>query len=438
MLRQELRFKRGSLSIWVRSFKLVKPQFLLVPVEVLELDKDLVFNVLSRATSRIFLNREVLRPDYIPDELPHREAQIEELAQILSPLLRGERPNNVFIYGLTGTGKTAVTKYVLKKVSEYVVKLSAPKFLYSYVNCRHEDTTYRVLASLASSLGVKVPFTGISTAEVYSRIKRALEDYGGVFIVVLDEVDFLVKRVGDDLLYKLTRINDELVRAKVAVIGITNDIKFMERLDPRVRSSLGEVEIVFPPYDAIQLTDILRDRASKAFRDGVIDDSVIQYCASIAAKEHGDARRALDLLRVAGEIAERSGCGSVTVEHVRKARVKIERDMVTEVIRTMPYHGKVVLLTIALAGGKFNSTGELYIRYRELCEVLRTEAVTQRRISDIVSELEMLGIISARIVSRGRYGKTRYIVLSVEPSTVLNALAGEPRLGWIVKNAGDR
>ncbi len=399
------------------------------------MEEDIVFETLAKISSSIFINREVLRPDYVPNTLPHREEQIRKLTEHLAPLLRGERPSNIFIYGLTGTGKTAVTKYVLRRISEYSRRKGITHFMFSYTNCRHDDTTYRVLANIVESLGGRVPFTGLSTAEVFRRFKRAIESSGKVLVAVLDEVDFLIKRAGDEVLYRLTRINDELSSGKVSVIGITNDVRIVERLDPRVRSSLGEVEIVFPPYDALQLTDILKERASKAFRPGVLEEGVIEYCASVAAKEHGDARRALDLLRVAGEIAERHGDRRVKIAHVRLAREEIERDMVVDVVRTLPYHGKIVLLVIALAGGRFSSTGELYTRYRELTSKFGVEPVTQRRVSDIISELDMLGIVSAKLINRGRYGKTRQVTLTVDPNTILKAFEDDPRIGWYVKSS---
>ena len=399
--------------------------------------EDIVFETLARISSSIFVNREVLMPDYVPSTLPHREEQIRKLTEHLAPLLRGERPSNIFIYGLTGTGKTAVTKYVLRKVEEFSRSRGLTHFTFSYTNCRHDDTTYRVLANIIESLGHRVPFTGLSTAEVFRRFKKAVEASGKIVVAVLDEIDFLIKKAGDELLYRLTRINDELSRGKVSVIGITNDVKIMERLDPRVRSSLGEVEIVFPPYDALQLTDILKERAAKAFREGVLEEGVIEYCASIAAKEHGDARRALDLLRVAGEIAERAGDKRVTIAHVRIAREEIERDMVVDVVKTLPYHGKLVLLVTALAGGRFDSTGELYASYREVARRLGIEPVTQRRVSDIVSELDMLGIVTAKIINRGRYGKTRQIILTVDPNTILKAFEDDPRIGWFIKHGRD-
>ncbi len=389
----------------------------------------------SALRSKIFSNREVLRPDYIPDELPHREEQIVKLGSILAPALQKSRPSNVFIYGLTGTGKTAVTKYVLKKLLKKASEVGSD-VVACYVNTRQDDTTYRVLVRIGECLGLRIPFTGLSTAEVYRRVMRALDSLSTIMIVVLDEIDFLVKKRGDELLYRLTRANEELTRSKISVIGITNDVRLVESLDPRVRSSLGEVEMVFPPYNALQLEDILWRRARIAFKEDALGDGVISLCAALAAREHGDARRALDLLRVAGEIAEREGADKVTTDHVYKARAEIERDRVFEVVSTLPLHSKLVLLSIMKLCrdlGRSPTTGEVYALYREFCKTLRIESVTQRRTSDIISELDMLGIISAKIVSRGRYGKTRIISLAVSPNIIEEALAEEPRLEPLLK-----
>ena len=395
---------------------------------------DEVFEKVVKA--RIFRNRAVLSPDYIPERLPHREREIRALGSIVAQALKGERPSNVFIYGLTGTGKTAVTLYVLKRLEAKAVELGAP-VRYVYVNCRQRDTPYKVLAEIASALNVRVPFTGLSTAEVYTRIVRRLRTLRGhVIIVVLDEIDWLVRKKGDDILYKLSRIGYELGldAAKVSIIGITNDVKFVEMLDARVRSSLGEEELVFPPYNAKQLEDILRERAEIAFNPGVLDEGVIPYCAALAAREHGDARRALDLLRVAGELAEREGAEKVTVEHVKRAWIEIERDRVREVVSTLPLHAKLVLMALldSLGAGGYATTGELYEAYRRLVAKLGIEPVTQRRVSDIIAELDMLGVVSARVVSRGRYGKTRFISLAVDPGAVREALSQDPLLREIL------
>jgi cell division control protein 6 len=373
---------------------------------------DLVEEILRRRglVSRIFANREVLHPDYIPETLPHREREIAKLAEILVISAKGERPSNVFLYGLTGTGKTAVAKYVVKrlveKASTYGVKLN-----YAYVNTRKVDTAYKVLASIASSLGLRVPHTGLAVSEVYRRYVSALDSWGGLHIVILDEIDFFVKRNGDDVLYKLLRVNEDLASARVSVIGITNDLNFVEGLDPRVRSSLGEEEIVFQPYNADQLFTILKQRAELAFKPGVIDDSVISYCAALAAREHGDARRALDLLRVSGEIAEREGAERVTIDHVKKASLELEENRTHQIVISLPLHQKLVLrsiLELVLSKGQA-TTGEVYAKYTERAKSLSLEPLTMRRVSEIISQLDMMGLIFAEVVNRGRYGVTKLI-----------------------------
>lgn len=380
----------------------------------------------SALKSTIFINRDVLRPEYIPNELPHREEQVSKLGAILAPSLKGSKPNNIFIYGLTGTGKTAVTKYVLKRLYGKAIEVGSD-IVPCYINTRQEDTTYRVIIRLGECVGLKLPFTGISTAEAYRRFLKVLDSRGSIMITVLDEIDFLIKKQGDELLYRLSRSSDDLAYSKISIIGITNDLKLIEDLDPRVRSSLGEIEIVFPPYNAIQLEDILRRRAGIAFNPKAINDAVISLCASLAAREHGDARRALDLLRVAGEIAEREGAGEISTQHVYTALKEIEKDRVGELISTMPLHSKLVLLAIynLTRSSARTTTGEVYIHYRTLCTKLGIENVTQRRVSDIISELDMVGIITARLISRGRYGKTRMIALAVPGDVVLNALRGD-------------
>jgi cell division control protein 6 len=400
----------------------------MLPIEVRTLSIDEIFGRVLR--SKIFKNRKVLMPDYIPNELPHREKQIERVATTLAPALREERPNNLFIYGLTGTGKTAVVRYVLSRLETKAQELGV-KVKGIYINVRHRDTPYRILADIANAIDVKVPFTGLSTGEVFGRIVLKLRNLEGVYVIVLDEIDFLVRKHGDDVLYKLTRINELLDRAKVSIIGITNSVKFVESLDPRVRSSLGEEEVIFPPYNAEQLRDILSQRASMAFRDGVLDKEVIPLCAALAAREHGDARRALDLLRVAGEIAERRGENKVRREHVMMAREEIERDRVADVVRSLPLHSKIVLAAILAAsgGGRANvTTGEIYEWYKKIVKAIGIEEVTFRRISGIIGELDMLGIIQARVVSRGRYGKTRIIEIAADPKTILASLEEDPSL----------
>ncbi|MCC6043303.1 MAG: orc1/cdc6 family replication initiation protein, partial [Desulfurococcaceae archaeon] len=366
-------------------------------------------------TSRIFANREILHPDYVPDVLPHREGEIKKLAEILVVSAKGEKPSNVLLYGLTGTGKTVVSKYVVKKLVEKASSIGS-NLGYAYVNTRKLDTPYKVLASIASSLGLRIPYTGLAISEVYRKYINALENWSGLHIVILDELDYFVKRNGDDLLYKLLRINEDLSKSRVSIIGITNNLYFVENLDPRVRSSLGEEEIFFPPYNAEQLYTILKQRAEKAFHPGVIDDSVISYCAALAARENGDARRALDLLRVAGEIAERENALVISIEHVKKALAEVEEGRVNQVIATLPLQQKLVLkVAVNLATRKgFTTTGEVYSVYLEEARRRGLEPLSQRSVSQVLSQLDMMGILIAEVRSMGRHGLTKVIKVKEE------------------------
>ncbi len=380
------------------------------------------------AQSGIFQIRDVLRPTYTPKELPHREEQINSLASILVPALRGETPSNVLIYGKTGTGKTAVAKYVGKELEE--AGLGGMKCTVIYINCEVVDTQYRILAHLARHFDKEIPMTGWPTDQVYAEFRNALDDEKRVVVIMLDEVDKLVRK-GDDVLYNLSRVNSDLLRSRVSLIGISNDLKFTEFLDPRVRSSLGEDEIIFPPYNAEQIKEILDQRAGQAFKPGTLQEDVIPLCAAFAAQEHGDARRALDLLRISGELAERARSTVVTEDHVRSAREKIEQDRVEEVIKTLPTQSKLVLYSIVLLeeqGTRNITTSAVYNMYKQLCPLVETDYLTHRRITDLIAELDMLGILHTIVVSKGRYGRTKEITLSVYSGKLKATLQQDYRL----------
>jgi cell division control protein 6 len=393
---------------------------------LISISKGLFADLLAQ--TGIFKSRDVLRPTYTPSELPHRNEQINGLASVLVPALRGETPSNVLIYGKTGTGKTAVAKYVGKELEE--ASLGDMKCTVIYINCEVVDTQYRILAHLARHFDKEIPMTGWPTDQVYAEFRNAVDSEKQVVVIMLDEVDKLVRK-GDDVLYNLSRINSDLLRSKVSIIGISNDLKFTEFLDPRVKSSLGEDEIIFPPYNAEQIRDILEQRAKLSFSPGVLQESVIPLCAAFAAQEHGDARKALDLLRISGELAERARSAVVAEDHVRSAREKIEQDRVEEVIKTLPTQSKLVLYSIVLLeeqGTRNITTSAVYNMYKQLCPLVETDFLTHRRITDLIAELDMLGILHTIVISKGRYGRTKEITLSVYSSKLKATLQQDYRL----------
>lgn len=385
------------------------------------------------ANPKLFKRRDVLIDAFIPANLPHRGDQIKQLGYILASSLRGAKPSNILCFGKTGTGKTAVSKYVLNKLKAKSKNLGFPlKFV--YINCNQVDTNYRVFADLCKNLDIDVPFTGLATGEVFARFKQGLNNNSALFIIVLDEIDTLAKKSSrsssddereNNALYNLTRVNTDLISSRVSLIGISNDLKFKEYLDAQVLSSLSEEELVFRPYDAPELTDILVERSEIAFNDGALDSGVINLIAAIAAQEHGDARRAIDLLRVSGEIAEREGVNKITTAHVKKAQTAIERNTITEVVSTLPLHSKMVIMsifTLESSSSEVISSGDVYESYINICKDVNLDCLTQRRVGDLINELDMLGIISARLESRGRYGRTKKIKFSVAKNLIENVL----------------
>lgn len=358
----------------------------------------------------LFRKKNILTTRYKPDDLPHRESEIKNIAAVLKPALRKEKPSNIFIYGKTGTGKTAVAHYVSNKLQENGNNIKT-----IYINCKMKkiaDTEYRLIAKLTKELGTDVPSTGLPTDQVYEKFFDSLENQNKVVILILDEMDALVEKTGDGFLYNLTRLNEDLENSQLTLIGISNKLSFTEDLDPRVRSSLSEEEILFPPYNARQLNDILKKRSERAFVPGTIEQGVIEKCSALAAQEHGDARRALDLLRVAGETSERENSPTLKEYHVDIAEAKIDMDRILEVTKTQPRQSQTVLWSIIELNeknGRKIQTGDVYSLYQKVCSKTGLNPLTQRRVSDMISELDLLGIINTKVISQGRYGRSRVI-----------------------------
>lgn len=370
----------------------------------------------------LFSDKKVLQSNYTPSLISHRDDQINQIADILAPALKMEIPSNLFVYGKTGTGKTLSIKYTASQITKVAEKNKIPIKIV-YVNCKLKkiaDTEYRLIAHLAREFKKEIPPTGLPTDEVYKIFLSALDGTKKTLILILDELDQLVKKAGDEILYNLTRVNEELKNSRITLVGISNDLIFIDNIDPRVRSSLSEEEILFPPYNAIQIKEILNERIKLAFRKNVIKAGTIEKCAAYAAREHGDARRALELIRVAGEIAERNNHDNVDIKHIDLAEEKIERDRIIDIINTQPKQFQVTLfsvLTLYMQRKNILFTGEIYELYKTLCRKTSLRPLTQRRVSDIISEMDMLGMINAKVISKGRYGRTREISL-ITPNAV--------------------
>lgn len=368
------------------------------------------------AKKSIFKNMSVLSPHYIPKELPYREDQIKEIMCVVSPALKSQRPRNLIIYGKTGTGKTCSMKRIMNEFQEI-----AKNETMHYVNCRIYNSRYRILQKILKGYIPELEKSGFGLPYLYEKLLEIMED-DRQLIVVLDEID-MVKDL-DELVYTLTRANDEADEGGVSMVGISNRLSFKDSLDPRSRSSLYETEMVFPPYTSEQLQKILTERVKEGFEISVVKESAINLTAALTAQESGDARYALKLLMKAGEMAEQKEKGNVDDNDVETARKKVELDLIAETITTLPDMHRIVLHSIASVtmsgsryarlegvGSEFLLSGEVYEEYEKRCKKISKRPRSTRWFREYLNDLEMLGLIVTTPSGKGMRGHTTLIKL---------------------------
>lgn len=384
----------------------------------------------AEAGRQLIEDRGVLRFDYMPEVILHRDAEQEAVAQALLPVLKQSRPSNLIIYGKPGTGKTLTVKSVLAKVEARVN--SRFRLCLAYTNSKMETTLSNLMVAVAREVGIpnsKLPATGLSISEIFARLLKTVERGSLHVIVVIDEIDHLAKNIpksNNDVMYQLTRANERLSAGSLMVIGISNDLKFKERLDPRVVSSLGEEEIVFTDYSVGQIRAILEERVKAAFQPGVVEGAALNLCSAMAGRENGDARRAIDLLRVASEMAERRQAGTVSEGHIREAAKKMEENKEELTINSFPLHEKLLVIAVMRAPGA--PTGGVYAAYRSLCRKVGETELTQRRATQMLSDMDLLGIVDGRLASQGTHGRTKKHTLTINPETVKRTFSKDEAL----------
>ncbi|MDD3083793.1 MAG: AAA family ATPase [Candidatus ainarchaeum sp.] len=388
------------------------------------------------AKNTVFLNKDIISPHYIPKNLPFRENQINEVTQYLGPVLNDSKPNNFFLYGKTGAGKTATVKHVLEQLNDFIKKHDK-KVCSCYVNCRSHPSKYKVLLKTLRSIYPEKDFLGYSSSFVYEKLLEFSNEKKMHTILVLDEID-KVKDV-DELIYSLSRGNDELNNGSLSVIGISNNLTFKEKLDPRTKSSLCEREMVFSPYNANELKEILKERTSKAFKEGTVNDEAISLAAALAAQESGDARTAVMLLQRAGEIADSEQLNIIDDSLVEKAKVSVEEEIIISMISTLPEQQQLVLYAIAQLSlqkptfTKVNGevekgvlfSGEIFESYLDLAKKFDQRTITSRWYRQYINELEMYGLIFVTNSGKGIKGQTRLIKLGFDPEKIKSALEKE-------------
>lgn len=379
--------------------------------------------------TEIYRNRDALREDYQPDKLVGRDEELERYKTALQPVINGEQPNNIFLYGKTGVGKTAGTRYLLDHLIEDAAQYDDIELTVKILNCDGLSSSYQISTRLVNKFrddSNQISTTGYPRATVYDMLWNELDKCGGTIIIVLDEVDHIDD---DSILYQLprARANGNLSNAKIGIIGISNDFSFRDNLSPKVKSSLCEEELQFPAYNAQELIEILSQRAEVAFHNGVMDEGVIRLCAAYGAKDAGDARQSLDLLMKAGDIARDKETDIVTDELVREAREELERGRIREGISGLTQHGHLVLyalLTLEQQDKTPVRSRDIRPRYTSFAEQVGIDPLVPRRMRDHLGELSMLGIVSAVERNEGRRGGTyREYSLDMDVDMVLDALS---------------
>jgi cell division control protein 6 len=386
--------------------------------------------------STVFQNKDIISPHYVPEKLPFREKQIEDITQGLSGVINNSKPNNLFIYGKTGTGKTSTVKHVLEQLEAFVKKNNISSFS-CYVNCRSHSSKYKALLKALRTFYPEKDFLGYSASFVYEKLLEFSNQKKAHLILVLDEID-KVKDI-DDLVYSLSRGNDELDSGSITMIGISNNLMFKDKLDPRTKSSLCERELVFNPYNATELNQILLERCKTAFKPSVVSEPAISLASAIAAQESGDARTAVMLMQRAGEIADAEQLNLITEIQVEKAKASVEEEIILSMISTLPLQQQLVLYAIAQltnqkkgirkVSGEIEEgvlySGEIFETYLELAKKFGERTITSRWYRQYINELEMYGLILVTSSGKGIKGQTRLVKLGFDAAKIKTALEKE-------------
>ncbi|MBX0298300.1 Cdc6/Cdc18 family protein [Haloarcula nitratireducens] len=385
---------------------------------------------------QVFADAEPLDDSYEPEDIRERDDELEKYQRALQPIIDNRPTSNIFLYGKTGTGKTVATKFMLSHLETDAAEYDDVDLSTLWVSCENLSSSYQVAVALVNELRRdqgkdRISTTGYSQQRVFNLLYEELDRLGGTVIIVLDEIDNIGH--SDDILYGLPRArsNNYVEDARPVIIGISNDFQFRENLSPKVKDTLAEKEILFPPYDANQLRSILNPRAEKAFHDGVLEGDVVPLCAAFAAQDTGSARQAIRLLREAGEIAQAEDAECVTEDYVRNAQDELEKNQLYEGMQELTTQGHAVLCALAYHQSLDEvpiRSRDLYHRYVKICDRLDADSVSERRVRDHLSDMNMLGLISVyernEGLSAGRYHEYE---LDVPLKAVLDVLQSTNR-----------
>jgi len=355
-----------------------------------------------------------------------RDTEIQELSSHFAAILRGDHPCHLAIWGKTGTGKTLTLSYFLNLLSEMCLAKRIP-LRHEHLDLSNPRPCFRALNDLACLLNASKRYQkGISLEEMMIRIESKLADYQGYLVLFVDEVDN-VRRDKDNFMTFLVRRLPQKIPAKLILVLVSNRLDWPDHLDPRVKSFLKLNELIFKPYDAVDLQHILRIRVEKALHPQAVEPGVIEKIAAMASRDHGDARRAVALLAKSAYLAEKAGT-KITQQMVDKAATELDQDRYLSLLRSAPSQlqaamAAVIGATQEIKGGAIG-TGEAYDAYKAFSKQAGLRALTGRAFGDLISELDTYSLLRSRVLSRGRYGRTREIVLDLPQELIGKIYSG--------------
>jgi archaeal cell division control protein 6 len=349
----------------------------------------------------IYARREILYDQTPPSGFVHRVDQKNELVMELAPILMGSAVSCVFVYGNPGTGKTGLMLELMDEL-ETESQNQDVGLKTVYVNCSENRTETVILLEVLSQLNPtqSYPKMGWNRAKALSEFKKVLENEEHV-LLILDEVDYVLRESGDDIIYRLSRINSKAKKnakqARVSTVLISNDVRVSDYIKPRTQSTLGRVKIVFPPYNHLQLYDILRQRSKVAFKPGVTGNPILKKIAEIEASRYGDARKALELLDSCAKIAIAKKRNKLTLDLVNEADAHLEKDQTFELITSLTRQQKLVYLSILKYEKDMMAGTDVFKMYKETCKSYNTKPLSERRVRSFVVNIKDLGLINSEV-----------------------------------------
>ena len=322
--------------------------------------------------SAIFRDRSKLSPRYVPEELPHRETQVQQIVHVFSdaPKDPDKFPLTVLqAVGVAGIGKTSTVLRSSKMLEEQFAK-SRLTLKTAYINLKLQGgNKFAIYRLLLERIAPELPAQGLSAEEMLRYLLTYLRENNQYALIIMDEIDYLIKTSKDTgIIYDLTRLNefepDKPCNVK-GVVFIARSTEFYNRLDPAEQSTLGRIPMEFHSYTIQQVSDILESRAGQAFSPKAIGSDVIDKVSSITTSQevNGDVRYALDLLLYAGNLAESQGTGRVMLDHVRKVHGQVHPSITTEEIDQLSKNHLVSLTALVRA---LKSKKKLYVELRDV------------------------------------------------------------------------